>query len=340
MRHRASRLTQAIYARLSYGMSYLRRAHQCLDVWKPDHAEELGEHVALFVHYDSAGEVRPHTLHYIRCLKDAGFNVVVVSNAGDLQAASWVALRQLCHGVIVRRNVGYDFGAMKEGLKLFGLPTAKTQVLLLVNDSVYGPLKPLAAMLARMNFDEADVWGATDSWQHCYHLQSYFVAFGQRALLDPAWTGFWQTVRMVQSKSYVVSRYEVGLTQAMLKAGLRCAALFPYADIVDVVRKRSPPDIFDDRDATDHDPVSEARLKMAKSILHSASGRVALNPTAELWRPLLQSGYPFIKRELLQKNPSNVEDLSDWRDVVRSHTDADIHLIERDLKRTMKHYAA
>ena len=64
--------------------------------------------------------------------------------------------------------------------------------------------------------------------------------------------------------------------------------------------------------------------------------RVPLNPTSDLWRQLLRAGFPFIKRELLRANPSEVLDIVDWRDVARTATAADFALIERDLQRVLR----
>jgi hypothetical protein len=63
---------------------------------------------------------------------------------------------------------------------------------------------------------------------------------------------------------------------------------------------------------------------------------VALNPTADLWRQLLQSGFPFIKRELLRDNPGRVEDVGDWVDVVRDELAADPEPILMDLRTMLK----
>jgi lipopolysaccharide biosynthesis protein len=59
-------------------------------------------------------------------------------------------------------------------------------MVLLVNDSIYGPLAPLEPILARIDLEAADLWGATESWQTRYHLQSFFLAAGRTVLTSPA----------------------------------------------------------------------------------------------------------------------------------------------------------
>src|SRR5664279_494111 len=93
-----------------------------------------------------------------------------------------------------------------------------------------------------------DVWGATDSWQHRFHLQSYFLAFGPKAFGHEAFGVFWRSIRNVRSKAWVVSRYEMGLSRALINAGLRCKAIWSYAEMIKVLRKTVAE--HDSRDST------------------------------------------------------------------------------------------
>jgi hypothetical protein len=308
-----------------------RSPEQTLRCW-PEGGLALGPRVALFVHFDRGGVVRRHVLNYLEALRDAGLSVAFVTNSGRLQDDSMAAVQAICACVLVRRNIGYDFGAMREALQRLGLPRPETEFVLIANDSVYGPLRPLQETLARVDFDRADLWGATESWQRRYHLQSFFLVAGRAAMTSKAWRDFWNSVRPVSSKYWVVSRYEVGLTQKLLAAGVRCAALWPYQDLV---RRIDTSVLTNDSDAP-LDPFADARRIHVSRTSHAAAARRPLNPTAELWRELLQAGFPFIKRELLRDNPANVQDIADWHSVVGGQPAGSIEAIERDLQRVMK----
>ncbi len=216
---------------LAYLASFLRSPHQALSAW-PEDGIRVGPRVAIFAHFDAGGALRPHVLQYLSALRATGLDVVFVTNSGGLRAEAMVVLRRLCAGVIVRRNVGYDFSAMREAIEKVGLPLPDTEMVVLVNDSVYGPLQPLEPLLDRLDFGRADLWGLTESWQTRDHLQSYFVAFGRVALNSRAWAEFWRSVRPVSSKWWVILHYEVGLTQRFLRVGLRARALWGYHDLV------------------------------------------------------------------------------------------------------------
>jgi hypothetical protein len=326
-----------IEPQISVAASFGRSADQLIEP-APQLDQPLGPKVALFVHFDAAGAVRDHVLHYINALKDAGYAVAFVTNSGKLRPDARAALAPLCAAILVRRNVGYDFGAMREGVLRLGLPRADTEQVLIVNDSVYGPLRPLDDLLSRIDFSVADVWGCTESWQRRYHLQSYFLAFGPRAMRSPAWASFWKSVRPVQSKDWIIRTYEVGLTQHFLRAGLSCRAIWPYADLVKLVDPEWLA-VTDEEAEQTGDPIVLMRKNHARHIRDCAVLRRPLNPTSDLWRQLLLSGYPFLKRELLRSNPTNVNDVTDWREVVRTEAGLDPTLIERDLQRALKNVA-
>lgn len=299
-------LLVACPARLALLASLRRSPFHAVESWTAP--GEPGPEVALFIHFDAAGQVAAPVLRYLAALREAGLSVLFVSNAGHLEPPAWEALRGLCAGILVRRNIGYDFGAMREGLAHWRLPRADTRMVLLANDSVLGPFAPLRPVLDRIDFAEADVWGAVDTRQRRYHLQSWFLAAGRRALDDPAWARFWSRVRPVQSKAWVIGHYEVAFTAAMQGAGLRVRALWPYDELL---RRVQGVQGFG----------SSAELRQFARVAKFLRRGHDLNPTADLWRTLLAAGCPFIKRELVGANPARVADAADARDLASRDRD-------------------
>ncbi|OYV37430.1 MAG: lipopolysaccharide biosynthesis protein [Acidocella sp. 20-61-6] len=279
----------------------------------------LGPKIVLFMHFDKYGNVRPQIVDYVKKLADSGRSVVFITNSGKLRSKARTILQPICASIIIRNNVGYDFGAWRDGIAHYKLPLADTEELILANDSVFGPLKPLDEMLAALDYTKADMWGLTDSWQHLYHLQSFFLAFGKKALNDKAFKKFWASVRPVPSKPYIVKKYEIGITQYMLKYGLSCAAVWPYDKLILMIDQLEVHKLltFKKNDYRKIDPVSITRKTHLLRLRHALARRAPLNPSAELWRQLLLSGFPFLKRELLRDNPTKVEDVHEWIYTVR-----------------------
>ena len=329
--------SRQVVARLVWIVGFLRTNRQTVLHW-PEAASPagiaLGPKVVLFVHFDFNGGLRDYVMTYLRSLQAAGLDVVFVTNSGKLRPEAMERLKGVCAGILIRRNIGYDFGAWQDGLSQLALPRPGTQMILLANDSVYGPLRPLTAVLDQVDFAQADMWGLTESWQTRFHLQSYFIAAGRAAIQSQAWRDFWSSVRPVPSKHYIVKTFEVGLTQSMLRAGLRCKAIWPYATLANdldeslfVRTGRNEPELID--------PAIAFRRFHAQHIRNSSMQRTPLNPTSDLWRQLLDAKYPFIKRELLRSNPSQVQDVADWyTKLTRMQIDATE--IAQDLQRALR----
>lgn len=315
----------------------IRSTRQINYVW-PQGEIPLGPKVALFMHFDRRGLVRQQLLEYMRELTENGRDVVFVSNSGKLRPEALAAVQKICAGVIVRKNIGYDFGAWRDAIDYLGLPRAGTEEIICANDSVFGPLLPLGDTLRRLDYGRADIWGLTESWQVRYHLQSFFIAFGPTAVRTAAFRKFWNTVRPVPVKAYIVKTYEIGVTQAMMKGGLHCAALWPYEALIKLANRAELEKLIESEDSEfgKADPIQIARRRQVMRIRDGKAMRVALNPTSDLWRQLLMSGFPFIKRELLRDNPTRVEDVGDWVDVLRDDLGADPDQILFDLRTMLK----
>ncbi len=323
---------------LHYLASFGKSRRQAVLGW-PLTPPPLGGRVALFIHFDPRGEVQPYVRQYLAALRDAGFSVLFSSNAGRLQEEALEAIKPLCAGILVRRNVGYDFGAMREGMEHFGLPRANTEMLIIANDSVYGPLRPIDELIARIDFTAAELWSATDSWQQRYHLQSYFLVAGPAALRHPAWRAFWARVRPVASKIWIIRHYEIGLTQRMIRAGLRCTALWPYSDLIRALDLENLAPEESESPSRKADPVLQLRREHRLQTRAAFGRNIALNPTSDLWRELLEAGFPFLKRELLRDNPTKIPAVAEWRDEVARLSGADVSVIERDLQRQLRNRA-
>jgi hypothetical protein len=308
----------------------------------------LGPRVVIFCHFDRQGCVRAHTRRYIEALCAEGLDMVFVTNSGHLAPSDLGWIRERAARIVSRRNVGYDFAAWRDGMAVSGLPKADTRLLLIANDSVYGPLRPLGPVLAQLDFDQSDLWSATDSWQHRFHLQSFFVAFGPTALRHDAFVEFWGSVRNVRSKWWVVTQYELGLSRAFISQGLRCRALWPYTGAIDGLRRAALGEELSGEQGDDdlpsghprvsraREPFAEALYRNSKRALAAALQHVPLNPTADLWQILLAQGCPFIKRELLQRNPSHVPDVAAWPSLIGGIDNAALDVIFCDLERSLK----
>lgn len=184
----------------------------------------MARRLVLFAHWDAEARVRPFVLFHLRALRELGATIHFLSNS-PLAGAEQEALRPLCAEVRQRENVGYDFAMWQEALRSVDL--AAWDEVILTNSSVIGPLRPLAPIFERMTAAGWDFWGMTETWQVHYHIQSWFLVLRAPALASPALRRFFESVLPYRNKKSVIYAYELGLTAALLDAGLRGAAAFP-----------------------------------------------------------------------------------------------------------------
>ena len=116
--------------------------------------------VAVVAHWAAVPTVSRSVEVLVGELAAAGYDVIVSSAAECSGPLQW---RDLPPEVSVfrRPNLGYDFGSWAQILEL--LPRVRSaEVALLVNDSLVGPFRPLAPLLAQMEADSAPVWGLVE----------------------------------------------------------------------------------------------------------------------------------------------------------------------------------
>ncbi len=225
---------------------------------------DTGAELCLFVTHAIEPTLKAHVVAHVEHLMEAGFRVALIVNtdldAQAIQVGAGLAAR--LDALYIRENVGFDFAAWAHGWSLCGAPGGLDR-LVFVNDSIIGPLSSpaFAAMIQRLRSSTADVVGLTESTQTRHHLQSFFLAFGRRALQSAELRHALAHMYSLPTKEMVIDAYETQLTQRLRTAGLSIEALFPA--------------MTDD---------------------HWSS-----NDTFYYWADLIRAGFPFIKTSVLPR---------------------------------------
>jgi lipopolysaccharide biosynthesis protein len=194
-------------------------------VWVRKPLEIRGKPVCLFVTYSANGEHWPHVLQLCRSIQSDGFVTVMIvaTDKPTLDVAD--PGPEICDGLLIKQNGGFDFAAWALALRL--LPELWTsQLLLFVNDSIYGPLCGFSQTCSKIRTSSSDYIALTKSIELKPHYQSYFFALKGKALTAPSIEGFWSSVRMLDYKKEIIERYEIQLLEHARNAGLRTQALF------------------------------------------------------------------------------------------------------------------
>jgi hypothetical protein len=263
-------------------------------------ARPARKRMAVFAHFNRDSRVDPFVLDYLDELEAAGFGIIFVSASPLSDVPVRAQLERRCWRIIVRENVGHDFGSWREGLRL--LPDVSAlDALLLVNDSMYGPFASIQPLIESCT-DDADVWSLTDSEDRGFHLQSYFLMFKQAALRHQAFSTFWDGLRFSRTRSWAVLGGELALSRHLANAGLRLKALAPFAAVRAHILEHWRADGI-----AAQPPQPNGVLGRAE-ILWLLERGTPLNPTHFLWDALVERfDLPFVKRGLIDVNPARVE---------------------------------
>jgi hypothetical protein len=289
----------------------------------PGLAAPQGGSLALYLHWSPDARISAMVQRQIRLWRENGFDVVLITNAEQRPPAEdWAEVSRQCVLCIHRANVGRDFGGWRDGAALAVAQFGKPTELLLANDSVLGPFKPLAPLIQAWRAGGEGCFGMTESLGGGPHLQSYaLLARGQGAvqcLLDHL-----ADFQDSRSKWRVVLQGEIALSRRMQKAGHRCAAIFGYgrliAQVDDATRRSLGP-------------------RFAKA---EALETYPLNPCHHLWRDLIERmGFPYLKTELVRRNPGKIPGVSEWETLVPPHEAELIHAHLNIMEVRTSHHAS
>jgi lipopolysaccharide biosynthesis protein len=172
-------------------------------------------------HYDAAGRIARHLQALVAHLASLG-RVLFVSTHLARDAVPGEGIE-----VIRRPNEGYDFFSYKRGIEALGDLAAYDQIVILNSSFVcLDPARLTQTFFARWR-PEIDMLGLTANYEYAAHLQSYWVSFQGRRLLDSeAFARWWRDMEPVSDRDLVIPRYEVGMSHAMKNAGFTLASAF------------------------------------------------------------------------------------------------------------------
>jgi lipopolysaccharide biosynthesis protein len=182
--------------------------------------------VCVFVSYSPTGHIKPHVKHHLDALNSVGFQCVLVLVVDRFVNKSYRFPSQQLAGCVIRLNAGFDFGAWADTFRLFPqLWQAKR--LLIVNDSIIGPLSDFSNFMSDVLDVKADVVGLTESWEVRRHFQSFFLLFNSTALKSSQFRSMWASIENLKTKTDVIAAYETNFVLECERRGLTTMALYP-----------------------------------------------------------------------------------------------------------------
>ena len=186
---------------------------------------------AIFAAFFPQGRIPDVMLFYLRGLKSVVDNIILVVNA-PVFPDEVSKLEGLVRVAVFRHHGGYDFFSYKLGWEkaqdLGLLDSSVCKEVVFANDSCYAPVFAFADIFDEMSGRQCDFWGMTANVGFgVEHVQSYFYVFRSPVLASGALARFMADIVVVKGRWNIVRRYELGLTQALSKAGHAWDTLVP-----------------------------------------------------------------------------------------------------------------
>ena len=282
---------------------------------------------AVYASYDRHSIVADYVVAQVEALSRIGYRIVVVLTSPYARTTETSKLATHSWKIVHRRNFGHDFGCYKTGIRQIER-LQEAESLILMNDSCYGPLFDLARVERLAREDGADIWGITDSWWKSYHLQSYYLRLGNRAINSEAFQRFWATLLPYQPRNLVVRLGEIRLTQYLVRDRLTTGVLCPYHAVAEKALELILPRINGDEAG-----LLPSEIHYLQWLAEQISKGTDLNPMHPFWDVLIvEFACPFIKRGLLRSNPTGVPGLFDWPSLLATYTGYNVGLIDRHLQ--------
>ncbi|WP_336368484.1 rhamnan synthesis F family protein [Marinobacter sp. C2H3] len=227
--------------------------------------------------------------HYLQALKDANTDIAFISSSTPpLPVSTLHKALDWASCAITRPNEGYDFGSWKAGIDHLGDVTSGYRRILFANDSVYGPLVPLAPLLELWDQVGTEVMALTESYERQYHLQSYFWGVKGSALEGGFFDYFWRRhYRPAKSRNDAIKRFELFIHEAACaQFGLTAAPLFKLQDLTTFNAANNP---------TKFNPMHHGALEL-----------------------VTDHQFPFLKREFIDRNPYNLASVDAAKRLLRA----------------------
>jgi len=260
------------------------------------HMNKIQKNLCVFIHYCKYFYIPRYVKIYVDEISKYFDQVILVTN--DRPVEEDIAFNNTKISTLFVKNEGYDLGMIYKVFRTIDI--SEYSQIACINDSniLFDQLLPIFNW---SKTQQTDFWGVIDSnlkpWfsthQNNYHIQSHFIVFNNKALLKlPA---FFDSLNIqdilrekdpVKLRQTVIDKWEIGLSQFLIKEGLSCASFI--------------------------DSYSYSQLYL--------SGKQT-NVGLKLYPELIRSGYPLIKMKIITKG--KLKDIfrskSHWKNLIRHY---------------------
>jgi SAM-dependent methyltransferase len=181
--------------------------------------------VVLYAHHDPHGIVDDYVMYQLCRIAELPAKIVFVSTSPELPDDAIRRIQPYCHTIILRKNIGLDFGSWKAAMDVCPSVLDSAKTLILTNDSCYGPFHSLRDVVSELESQGHCLAGITTNQDPAYHIQSYFMLLPESVLSSEFFSQFKASLGYVKPKWEVIRRFEVGTSLLAQRHGID---LYPW----------------------------------------------------------------------------------------------------------------
>lgn len=184
--------------------------------------------ICIYLTYDKEKKVDKYIGYMLKELRTCTDYLAVVCNYEEIFCGAEI-LEENADVVFYRENKGFDAGGFKDALcRFLGWDEIEQyDQLILVNDSMFGPFRPMKDIFSEMDRRPADFWGLAKHGENrtsslgyiAEHIQSFFIVIRFKMLHSIQFREFWNQLPYFTSFSETIKKYEILFTKYFSELG-------------------------------------------------------------------------------------------------------------------------
>ncbi len=186
--------------------------------------------LCVYLIFDKKGIIDQYIEYMLKELKSCVHYIVVVCNMMEIFRGSDI-LTKYADIIFYRENIGFDAGGFKEALccSLGWETVLQYDELVLVNDSMFGPFKPMENIFLEMENKSVDFWGLAKHGTQkengeiifAEHIQTYFLVIRSKMLHSIDFREYWDSLPYYLDFWEVICQYETKFTSYFSSLGYK-----------------------------------------------------------------------------------------------------------------------
>lgn len=193
--------------------------------------------LAIFAGFNKNGIIPDYVVYYLKELKKYADGIIFITDnpifKDELDKIKEYIIIAQCS-----RHGEYDFGSYKYGFKLadeYKL-LENAEILILCNDSCYGPIDGFGKLFQSMEKYKVDFWGLSSDTTIKNHIQSFFYVFDKKVFQHKCFGKYLNKIKKQKNVVDVIKKYEITFTDYLVKHK------FKFSTFVPKIIKNLPPE--------------------------------------------------------------------------------------------------